>query len=109
MEDANQTFSAPTARSRTLGTFTGTGPIPVITSRSARYPWRMRRDRPSSVLSSAWAASRVDSSASTACSIKRRAPERNISVNGSGENPDGSGSGVMVIFVMWHIPFSPEN
>ena len=28
--------AAPAARSRTLGTFTGTGPIPVITSRSGR-------------------------------------------------------------------------
>ena len=36
MDDVNRTFSAPAARSRTLGTFTGTGPIPVITSRSGR-------------------------------------------------------------------------
>ncbi|SHF47843.1 hypothetical protein SAMN05444279_1632 [Ruegeria intermedia] len=36
MDDVNRTFSVPTARSRTLGTFSGTGPIPVMTSRSGR-------------------------------------------------------------------------
>jgi len=33
-------------------------------------------------------------------------PERRMSVNGSGENPDGSISVVMLGFVMWHIHFS---
>src|SRR6056297_2495610 len=46
------------------------------------------------------------SSTSIACSISLRAPSRMTPVRGSGENPDGSGSVVMVSIDMWNIPFS---
>src|SRR5215472_869874 len=39
---------AAASRSRTRGWRTATGPIPVMTSRSGRWPWRTRRWRPSS-------------------------------------------------------------
>ena len=64
----------------------------------------------------------VTSSAWIACSISLRAPSRRMAVNGSDEkNPfgrllryrlsamDGSGSWVMVVSDMWHIPVSAEN
>ena len=46
--------------------------------------------------------------AATVFVLLKRA-SRMTSVNRSGENPHGSGSLVMVVSDMWHIPFSAEN
>ena len=47
--------SAPwPVRSRTRGARTATGPMPVMISRSGRWPWRTSRRRPSSVRASEW-------------------------------------------------------
>src|SRR6185312_239292 len=79
--------SPPALRSRTRGCLTATGPIPVITSRSGRWPWRTTRWRPSSVLRSAWLARNSATSASIACASKLRAPPRKISVSRSSNAP----------------------
>jgi len=54
-------------RSRSRGQRTATGPMPVMISRSGRWPWRTRPRRPSSITSSACLSSKVVTSASTAC------------------------------------------
>src|SRR6266403_169115 len=60
-------------RSRTRGQRTPTGPMPVMISRSGKWPWRTSRWRPSSVVSSAYLLSKVATSASTACNGDARA------------------------------------
>ena len=102
----NRTFPASLPRSRTPGTLTGTAPIPVITSRSGRWPCRTDRAPPSSVRFPEWASSNTERSASTACWIRSRPPTRRMSVSGSAENPCGSGKAVRVVVVRWHILFS---
>src|SRR3984893_7569767 len=74
-------------RSRTRGQRTPTGPMPVMISRSGKWPWRTSRLRPSSVVSSAYLLSKVATSASTACASSARAPLRNTSVSGSAKFP----------------------
>src|SRR5262245_51715388 len=74
---------ASTARSRTRGQHTATGPMPVTISRSGKCPWRTNRARPSAVSLSAWSPRKPATSASTACANSARAPLRKISVNGS--------------------------
>jgi hypothetical protein len=61
-------------RSRTRGQRTPTGPMPVMISRSGKWPWRTSRLRPSSVVSSEYLLSKVATSASTACASSARAP-----------------------------------
>lgn len=61
------------------------------------------------IAASVIAASNALSSTSSAYSINCRAPDRISSVNGSTENPFGSGKAVMLSFFMWHILFSTEN
>ena len=102
----NRTFPASLPRSRTPGTLTGTAPIPVITSRSGRWPCRTDRAPPSSVRFPEWASSNTERSASTACWIRSRPSARGMSVSGSAENPCGSGKAVRVVVVRWHILFS---
>ena len=81
--------SAPwPVRSRTRGARTATGPMPVMISRSGRWPWRTSRRRPSSVRASEWPSRNAATSASTARASRDRAPLRSTSVNGS-ENVDG--------------------
>ena len=81
--------SAPwPVRSRTRGARTATGPMPVMISRSGRWPWRTSRRRPSSVRASEWPSRNPATSASTARASRDRAPLRSTSVNGS-ENVDG--------------------
>ena len=87
--DANRMRSAPRpVRSRTRGARTATGPMPVMISRSGRWPWRTSRRRPSSVRASEWPSRNPATSASTARASRDRAPLRSTSVNGS-ENVDG--------------------
>lgn len=80
-------LSAPGFRSQIRATFTGTGPIPVITSRSDRRPWRTSRARPSSSFSPEKAAIGAANSTWIACSISLPAPSRRTTVNGSEPNP----------------------
>ena len=81
--------SAPwPVRSRTRGARTATGPMPVMISRSGRWPWRATRRRPSSVRASEWPSRNAATSASTARANRDWAPLRSTSVNGS-ENVDG--------------------
>src|SRR5499427_8432785 len=80
-------FSAATPRSRTRGWRTPTGPIPVITSRSGRCPWRTMRLKPEAVFRSLCLARNSATSASTACASRLRAPLRSTSVNGSANDP----------------------
>ena len=81
--------SAPRpVRSRTRGARTATGPMPVMISRSGRWPWRTSRRRPSSVRASEWPSRNTATSASTARASRDRAPLCSTSVNGS-ENVDG--------------------
>src|SRR5271165_5015170 len=62
---------------------TSTGPIPVWIARTGSCPWRTTRRRPSERASSAFKASNVSNSASTAWAINRRGPARRVSVSGS--------------------------
>ncbi len=48
--DERNTTGSP-VRERTFGTFTDTGPTPVTTSRSGKYPFRTTAARPSSSVS----------------------------------------------------------
>ena len=80
---------SPAPRLRTLGQRTETGPMPVWISRSGKYPWRTIRRRPASSTRSACPSTKDDTSISTACARRRRAPRRKISVSESSENvPD---------------------
>src|SRR6516164_4429343 len=75
------------SRSRTRGWRTATGPMPVMISRSGRWPWRTTRCRPVSVLRSACLERNSATSASTAWVSSARAPLRRISVRGSVRAP----------------------
>src|SRR5580700_5332323 len=75
------------SRSRTRGWRTATGPMPVMISRSGRWPWRTRRCCPVSVLRSACFARNSATSASTAWVSSARAPLRRISVRQSLKAP----------------------
>src|SRR5271169_5981096 len=80
---------APSAasRSRTRGWRTATGPMPVMISRSGRWPWRTTRCWPVSVLRSECFARNSATSASTAWVSSARAPLRTISVRQSIKAP----------------------
>jgi hypothetical protein len=78
-----QLFSTASAN-RTRGQRTATRPMP---GRSGRCPWRTNRRRPSSVSSSAWQLSMLETSASTACARSARAPLRKTSLSGSVKVP----------------------
>src|ERR1700732_5309681 len=71
------------SRSRTRGWRTATGPMPVMISRSGRWPWRTTRCWPVSVLRSVCFARNSGTSASTAWVSNARAPLRRISVRES--------------------------
>src|SRR5271169_954242 len=71
------------SRSRIRGWRTATGPMPVMISRSGRWPWRTTRCWPVAVLRSLCFARNSATSASTAWVSSARAPLRRISVRES--------------------------
>src|SRR5882724_764027 len=75
------------SRSRTRGWRTATGPMPVMISRSGRWPWRTTRCWPVSVFRSVCFARNSATSASTAWVSNARAPRRRISVRESVKAP----------------------
>src|SRR6202040_2764693 len=75
------------SRSRTRGWRTATGPMPVMISRSGRWPWRTTRCWPVSVLRSVCFARNSATSASTAWVSSARAPLGRISVRESVKAP----------------------
>src|SRR5260221_12100569 len=75
------------SRSRTRGWRTQTGPIPVMISRSGRWPWRTTRCWPVTVFRSACFARNSATSASMAWPSSARAPLRRISVRESLKAP----------------------
>src|SRR6266566_8427891 len=75
------------SRSRTRGWRTATGPMPVMISRSGRWPWRTTRCWPVSVFRLACFARNSATSASTAWVSSARAPLRRISVKESVNAP----------------------
>src|ERR1700722_10290397 len=75
------------SRSRTRGWRTQTGPIPVMISRSGRWPWRTTRRWPVAVFRSACFARNSATSASMAWPSSARAPLRRISVRESLKAP----------------------
>src|SRR5208282_1251493 len=106
--DEKRMRSPPLAsRSRTRGHRTATGPMPVMISRSGRWPWRTSRRWPSSVSLSAWPPRKPATSASTACLNSARAPSRNTSVNGS-ENVPGWDSLMILSWVTAYHSFGGE-
>src|SRR6266446_1993645 len=87
--DGEYRMRAPSvaSRSRTRGWRTATGPMPVMISRSGRWPWRTTRYWPVSVLRSVCFARNSATSASTAWVSNARAPLRRISVRESVKAP----------------------
>src|SRR5271157_2727902 len=87
--DGEYRMRAPSvaSRSRTRGWRTATGPMPVMISRSGRWPWRTTRCWPVSVLRSLCFARNSATSASTAWVSSARAPLRRISVRQSLKAP----------------------
>src|SRR6516225_4816347 len=87
--DGEYRMRAPSlaSRSRTRGWRTATGPMPVMISRSGRWPWRTTRCWPVSVLRSACFARNSATSASTAWVSSARAPLRRTSVKESVKTP----------------------
>src|SRR5438128_5888068 len=87
--DGEYRMRAPSvaSRSRTRGWRTATGPMPVMISRSGRWPWRTTRCWPVSVLRSVCFARNSATSASTAWVSSARAPLRRISVRESVKAP----------------------
>src|SRR6516162_3281858 len=87
--DGEYRMRAPSlaSRSRTRGWRTATGPMPVMISRSGRWPWRTTRWWPVSVLRSVCFARNSATSASTAWVSNARAPLRRISVRESVKAP----------------------
>src|SRR6516165_6933790 len=87
--DGEYRMRAPSvaSRSRTRGWRTATGPMPVMISRSGRWPWRTTRWWPVSVLRSVCFARNSVTSASTAWVSNARAPLRRISVRESVKAP----------------------
>src|SRR6202022_3391836 len=87
--DGEYRMRAPSvaSRSRTRGWRTATGPMPVMISRSGRWPWRTTRCWPVSVLRSVCFARNPATPASTAWVSSARAPLRRISVRESVKVP----------------------
>src|ERR1700720_1865710 len=87
--DGEYRMRAPSvaSRSRTRGWRTATGPMPVMISRSGRWPWRTTRCWPASVLRLECFARNSATSASTAWVSNARAPLRRISVRESVKAP----------------------
>src|SRR5262252_3308043 len=87
--DGEYRMRAPSvaSRSRTRGWRTATGPMPVMISRSGRWPWRTTRCWPVSVLRSVCFARNSATSASMAWVSNARAPLRRISVRESVKAP----------------------
>src|SRR6476619_6575166 len=87
--DGEYRMRAPSvaSRSRTRGWRTATGPMPVMISRSGRWPWRTTRCWPVSVLRSVCFARNSATSASTAWVSNARAPLCRISVRESVKAP----------------------
>src|SRR5262244_1287578 len=87
--DGEYRMRAPSvaSRSRTRGWRTATGPMPVMISRSGRWPWRTTRCWPVSVLRSVCFARNSATSVSTAWGSSARAPLRRISVRESVKDP----------------------
>src|SRR5215813_4835014 len=87
--DGEYRMRAPSvaSRSRTRGWRTATRPMPVMISRSGRWPWRTTRCWPVSVLRSVCFARNSATSASTAWVSNARAPLRRISVRESVKAP----------------------
>src|SRR5215213_3265416 len=79
--------SSAAPRSRTRGWRTPTGPMPVITSRAGRCPWRTTRLKPEAVFRSICLARNSATSASIAWASRARAPLRRTSVSGSANDP----------------------
>src|ERR1700730_12101573 len=95
--------SPPTpTRSRTRGHRTATAPMPVMTSRSGRCPWRTSRRRPSLVNLSVWVLSQAATSASTACPNSVLAPLRKTSVSGSENVPGWALDKTLVSVTAYH-------
>src|ERR1700756_4904604 len=76
--------------------------MPVMISRSGRCPWRTNRRRPSSVSLSAWQLSKLETSASTACARRARAPLRKTSVSGSVKVPGCENWKTLVSVTAYH-------
>src|SRR5712691_5200547 len=89
-------------RSRTRGQRMATGPMPVLISRSGRWPWRTSRWWPPSVSLSAWPLSKAATSASTACANSARAPLRKTSVSGSAKVPGWESWKTLVSVTAYH-------
>src|SRR5215467_708513 len=87
--DGEYRMRAPSvaSRSRTRCWRTATRPMPVMISRSGRWPWRTTRCWPVSVLRSACFARNSATSASTAWVSSARAPLRRTSVKESVKTP----------------------
>src|SRR5713101_1992507 len=102
--DGEYRMRAPSvaSRSRTRGWRTATGPMPVMISRSGRWPWRTTRCWPVSVLRSACFARNSASSASTAWVSSACAPLRRISVRESVKAPGGTSLTTLVSDTAYH-------
>src|ERR1700719_4627445 len=87
--DGEYRMRAPSvaSRTRTRGWRTATGPMPVMISRSGRWPWRTTRCWPVAVFRSVCFARNSATSASTAWVSSARAPLRRISVRESVKAP----------------------
>src|ERR1700756_2171753 len=87
--DGEYRMRSPSAasRSRTRGWRTATGPMPVMISRSGRWPWRTTRCWPVAVFRSACFARNSATAASTAWVSSARGPLRRISVRESVKAP----------------------
>src|SRR6202047_1162868 len=94
--------SSVASRSRTRGWRTATGPMPVMISRSGRWPWRTTRCWPVSVLRSACFARNSATSASTAWVSRARAPLRRISVRESVKTPGWASLMTLVSDTAYH-------
>src|SRR5882672_3293434 len=90
------------SRSRTRGWRTAIGPMPVMISRSGRWPCRTTRCWPVAVLRSACFARNSASSASTAWVSSARAPLRRISVRESVKAPGGASLTTLVSDTAYH-------
>src|SRR5271169_2603960 len=90
------------SRSRTRGWRKATGPMPVMISRSGRWPWRTTRRWPVAVFRSACFARNSATSASTAWLSSARAPLRSISVRESVKSPGWASLTTLVSVTAYH-------
>src|SRR5437867_399692 len=90
------------SRSRTRGWRTATGPMPVMISRSGRWPWRTTRRWPVAVFRSACFARNSATSASMAWVSSARAPLRRISVRVSVKAPGWASLMTLVSVTAYH-------